>query len=132
MANDDYHEPGLVSLKSRYGKYLTSFPDGKLDWNREWDTDWERFQIIPLHDGKAALRSYHGLYLSVEEPVDGVVRCGTRKVNEYATWTLEHVTGGMAFKSVFGTYLHPKADGTATTVRNTVTAEEVIIVTEHI
>ncbi|MDR1575136.1 MAG: DUF569 domain-containing protein [Treponema sp.] len=120
---------GPLSLKSCWGKYLSACPDGRLEWIRDWDRDWEQFKTEPLGGGRTALKSCHGRYLSVKN--DETVQCDQQKVSENEAWTVERTGDGIALKSCFGKYLHPESDGRVRADRGQVTGEETFAVTDH-
>jgi hypothetical protein len=122
---------GPISLKSYLNKYLSAWPEGNVDWNREWDRDWEQFKVEPRGGDKIALKSCHGMYLSAKEDIGGTVRCDQREARENEIWTLEAANGGIALKSSFGKYLHPKKDGKVTATHDAVTEKETFAVTDH-
>jgi len=72
---------GTVSLRSVHGKYLSAQPDGRAEWNRDYASAWEYFQVEQRHNGKIALKGAHGKYVSAQH--DGSVqinrRCGATR-----------------------------------------------------
>jgi hypothetical protein len=109
---------GLISLKSYKGKYLSACPDGKIDWDRDWDREWKQFTVEFHGEGKVTLKSCHVMYLSAKKEVGGTVRCDEREALAYTLWTVEAAGTGIALKSCFGKYLHPKKDGRVTAIHD--------------
>lgn len=42
---DSTDPSSFVYLKSKYGKYLSAHPDGKLTWQVSWKRSWEKFKM---------------------------------------------------------------------------------------
>jgi hypothetical protein len=121
--------PGIVSLKSYQDKYLSAQPDGRLEWNQDWNRDQELFKTEVINGNKVAFKSCHGLYLSVKD--DGTVMCDQQEPGKNEAWTAEWAGSGIALKSRFGKYLRPEKDGSVTATSDKAAGEAAFMVTDH-
>jgi hypothetical protein len=119
----------FVSLKSYQDKYLSASLAGDAKWDQHQAGENERFKIEPKGAYKIALKSRQDMYLSATAGIGGTVRCNKTKVDDSTIWTVcESGEAGIALKSYFGKYLHPKKNGKVTATHNTVTEKETFTV----
>ncbi|KAL5253530.1 hypothetical protein ACHWQZ_G013358 [Mnemiopsis leidyi] len=87
-------KPDTVAFRSRFGKYLSAQPSGKLEWNRGGAPNiWEFFRVGKVAEGKITLFSYHGKYVSAQPN-------GTIEVNRDRALAWEH------FEVLDGQHIH--------------------------
>jgi putative lipoic acid-binding regulatory protein len=123
---------GTISLKSYKGNYLSVMPkEGDVSWDQNQIGETEQFKVEPQGGNNAALKSSQGLYLSAKDEIGGTVRCDQAEVLKSAIWAVEEAGDGIALKSCFGKYLHPKKNGEVTATHDAVTEKETFTVTLH-
>jgi hypothetical protein len=100
---------GKTFFKSRHGKYLSAWPDGRVDWNRDWAREWETVDVEKAGEGEVALKSFHGKYLTALP--DGRVEWKAVKLDMWEKWTVGYLDGGIALRSCHGRYLSAQPNG---------------------
>jgi len=103
-----------VALKSVHGKFLSAQPDGRAEWNRDIEAEWEYFHLEKRQGGKIALKGAHGMYVSAQP--DGRVQINRREAppGGWEEFTVEDRGNDIVcLKSCHGKYLSAQQNGTA-------------------
>ena len=104
---------GKIALKSVHGKYLSSQPDGRAEWNRDIASEWEYFHLEKRQGDKITLKGVHGMYVSAQP--DGEVQINRQAAppTGWEEFTVEDRGNNViCLKSVHGKYLSAQMDGT--------------------
>ena len=59
-------DDGKITLKSKWGKYVSAQPDGRVEINRQKALGWETFTVEYSGNNVVCLKSCHGKYLSAQ------------------------------------------------------------------
>lgn len=105
----------MATFRSAHGKYLCWDPVANvLVANRDEPASWEQFEIVPLENGKVAIRAHNGKFLTAESNRSVVAR-GENPPYAWEEWERVLVEGRVAFYSgndAASGYLTAELDGT--------------------
>ncbi len=83
------HRPGCFALRTVAGKFLSAWPDGKVEANSPWVRDWELFRLVAASNGRFGLLTHHDLFLSAHP--DGKLEASSPWLREWEEFYLRRV-----------------------------------------
>lgn len=102
----------VVAIKTFHGRYVTAMDE---DWNWELRaetatiSDWEKFVLLYLDNGKVALKTYHGRFASATDDIgccNWVLIAEAKERGICEEFTLVDLGNGrVAFETCYGRYV---------------------------
>uniref|UniRef100_A0A0G4HXH5 RING-type domain-containing protein n=1 Tax=Chromera velia CCMP2878 TaxID=1169474 RepID=A0A0G4HXH5_9ALVE len=113
--------PGIFVIKTVHGTCLRAHPGGegaKVDVQTAVRaSDWEKWQVIDLGNGRVALRSFHGTYMRAHPGGEGAKMDLQTGCGPWEEFTLVRADGNrFGIRSAHGTYLRAHKGGVGATL----------------
>jgi len=102
----------VIAIRTFHGRYVTAM-DAGWDWEIRAETevlgDWEKFILLYLDNGKVALKTNHGNFVSATDDTgynDWELRGGATRIGKCEQFTLIDLGNRkVAFESCYGRYV---------------------------
>jgi hypothetical protein len=100
---------GLFALRTVSGKFLSAWPDGKLEANSPWIREWEQFRLVAASAGRFAVLTHHELFVCAHP--DGTLEASSKWLREWEEFYLrrmpaaDELSGGIASQRAAGRLL---------------------------